>query len=102
MSAATYDAKTADWLSCIAQNYGNGALSSHGVLTGLTAHGNAPVTTLTAQVEGTIAASTTSVLPFDTLFSAQATTTSKTNAARLVTGAISPAEFMRRVQADLG
>ncbi|TFC14638.1 extracellular solute-binding protein [Cryobacterium algoritolerans] len=102
MSAATYDSKTADWLSCIAQNYGNGALSSHGVLTGLTVHGNAPVTTLTAQVEGTIAASKTSVLPFDTLFSAQATSTSKTNAARLVTGAISPAEFMKRVQADLG
>ena len=72
------------------------------MLTGLTVNGTVDVPELTAAVQDTIAATDTSVLWFEALLNAQATTTSQTNAGQLVTGAISGAEFMKLVQADLG
>lgn len=101
MSQNTYDDNTAAWLKCIAENFGQESLSEQGVLTGLTVNGEVEVPELTAQVQETIAATETSVLWFEALLNAQATTTSQTNAGQLVTGAITGAEFMELVQADL-
>ena len=42
------------------------------------------------------------VLWFEALFNPKATTTSQTNAQRLVTGDMSPEDFMASVQGDLG
>lgn len=102
MSQTSYDDKSAAWLKCIAENFGQESLSAQGVLTGLTVNGEVEVPELTAQVQDTIAATDTSVLWFEALLNAQATTTSQTNAGQLVTGAISGADFMKLVQADLG
>ncbi|PPL17632.1 ABC transporter substrate-binding protein [Microterricola pindariensis] len=102
MSAKVYDDKVADWLGCIAENYGSAALKDQGTISGFKANSEVSgVDPLTQVVQTTISESTSSVLWFEALFSTKATTTSQTNAAQLVTGAISAEEFMKLVQADL-
>ncbi len=68
---------------------------SQGVITGFAT--NTPVEglpPLTQMVQEKIAATEQSVLWFEALFDAKAATTSQTNASQLVTGAITPEEFM--------
>jgi raffinose/stachyose/melibiose transport system substrate-binding protein len=65
---------------------------------------NTPVTgesPLAQAVQSTIAHTGQTVLWFEALFNAKATTTSQANAAPLVNGSISPQQFMAMVQADL-
>jgi raffinose/stachyose/melibiose transport system substrate-binding protein len=100
MSSKTYGPKTAAWLGCIAENYGVTALTA-GTVTGLKVNGTVEVSTLTQGVQDSIAATQTSVLWFEALFSAKASTTSQTNAALLVTGEMTPEEYMAAIQADL-
>ena len=102
MSKATYNDDTAAWLKCIAENYGTQSLADQGVISGFVA--NEPVdglSPLTVEVQDKINATEQSVLWFEALFDAKAATTSQTNASQLVTGAISPEDFMSMVQADL-
>jgi raffinose/stachyose/melibiose transport system substrate-binding protein len=102
LNAKLYNDKVGDWLGCIAENYGSASLEKDGTISGFKSNtevtGIAP---LTQEIQTTISESTSSVLWFEALFSTKATTTSQTNAAQLVTGAISPEDFMRLVQADL-
>ncbi|MCI2957129.1 extracellular solute-binding protein [Agromyces atrinae] len=102
MSKAAYTPEVADWLTCIAENFGTESLGEQGVLSGFAVNGEVDVPPLTAEIQARIDATEESVLWFEALFSAQATTTSQTNAAQLVTGAITPEKFMELVQADLG
>jgi raffinose/stachyose/melibiose transport system substrate-binding protein len=102
MSAKLYGPKAGAWLKCIAQNYGSAVLKDQSVISGFRA--NTPVTglsPLTQTIRSTIAQTGQTVLWFEALFSAKATTTSQTNAAPLVNGSISPQQFMSMVQADL-
>lgn len=95
----TFDDKVGDWVTCIAKNYGSVALKEQGSISGFRA--NTPVedpNALTTQVRDTIGESSESVLWFEALFSTRATTVSQTNAASLVTGGMSPEEFMATVQ----
>ena len=101
MSKAGYNDGAKAWLKCIAENFGTESLANQGVLTGLQVTGDVDVPALTAQVQEQIAAAESGVLWFEAKFPAEATTTSQTNAAQLVTGAITPEEFMTLVQADL-
>ncbi|MGW4803484.1 ABC transporter substrate-binding protein [Kitasatospora sp. NPDC004272] len=99
MNAKSFDAKTGDWVKCIAQNYGSVALKDQGTISGFKV--NTPVenaNAVTGQIRDTIGASKESVLWFEALFSTKATTVSQQNAAPLVTGAISPEKFMQLVQ----
>jgi raffinose/stachyose/melibiose transport system substrate-binding protein len=102
LNAKLYNDKVGDWLGCIAENYGSASLEKDGTISGFKSNtevtGIAP---LTQEIQTTISESTSSVLWFEALFSTKATTTSQTNAAQLVTGAISPEDFMKLVQADL-
>ena len=103
VSKKAYNDEVGAWLSCIADNYGAASLGDQGVLSGFTVNDDAvEVPPLTAELRTTIDESSDSVLWFEALFDAQATTTSQTNAAQLVTGAITPEQFMELVQADLG
>ena len=102
MSKATYNDDTSAWLKCIAENFGSQSLADQGVISGFVA--NDPVdglSPLTTEVQDKINATEQSVLWFEALFDAKAATTSQTNASQLVTGAISPEDFMSMVQADL-
>ncbi|HEY5906046.1 MAG TPA: extracellular solute-binding protein [Actinomycetota bacterium] len=102
LSKAAYDDDVEAWLGCVAENFGSSSLANQGVITGFAT--NTPVEDLpplTQTVQEKINDTTDSVLWFEALFDAKAATTSQTNAAQLVTGAISPEEFMEKVQADL-
>ncbi|GAA1936259.1 extracellular solute-binding protein [Microbacterium aoyamense] len=101
LSQASYNDDTAAWLKCIAENFGTESLASQGVITGFAAETPADLPPLTALVQDEITQTEQSVLWFEALFNAKAATTSQTNAAGLVTGQISPEDFMNLVQTDL-
>ncbi|MFF3409588.1 ABC transporter substrate-binding protein [Streptomyces sp. NPDC002742] len=99
LGAKSFDKNTGAWVSCIAKNYGSKALKDHGSISGFKV--NTPVTDaneVTTQVRDTISASKQNVLWFEALFGTKATTISQTNAAGLVSGSMSPEQFMRTVQ----
>ncbi|MCX4834878.1 extracellular solute-binding protein [Streptomyces sp. NBC_01016] len=99
LNAKSFDKKTRDWVSCIAKNYGSTALKDHGTISGFKVNGEVKDTnTVTTQVRDTVGSSKQNVLWFEALFSTKATTVSQTNAARLVTGSMSPKQFMQTVQ----
>ncbi|WP_328664947.1 extracellular solute-binding protein [Streptomyces sp. NBC_00328] len=99
LGAKSFDKNTGAWVSCIAKNYGSKALKDHGSISGFKV--NTPVTDaneVTTQVRDTISASKQNVLWFEALFGTKATTISQTNAAGLVSGSMSPEQFMQTVQ----
>ncbi|MGF3057098.1 ABC transporter substrate-binding protein [Microbacterium sp. YY-01] len=93
----TYSDEVADWLGCIADNYGNEALEQ-GQITGFVTDAEVDLPEITQVVADEVAASTDSVLWFEALFNAKASQVSSNNAALLVTGQISAEEFMTLVQ----
>ena len=93
----SYTPEVGEWLKCIANNYGNEALEQ-GQITGFVADVEVEQNEVTAAVSDTIATSTDSVLWFEALFPAKASSVSSTNAALLVTGKLSAEEFMKLVQ----
>lgn len=103
LNARTYDGPdgpVGGWLRCITENYGAAALAE-GSISGFTVEGETPeVSPLTQDVRDRIAGTTQSILFFEALFSTQATTTSQSTAAQLVTGGVTAQEFMDRIQAD--
>ncbi|KTS55928.1 ABC transporter substrate-binding protein [Microbacterium testaceum] len=102
LSAKAYNDNTGSWLTCIAKNYGAQSLSEANTISGFKVNGDVEADELTTLVQDRIASTKESVLWFEALFNAKATETSQKNAAQLVTGAISPQDFMSLVQADLG
>jgi raffinose/stachyose/melibiose transport system substrate-binding protein len=98
-SGKRFNAEVQDWVTCIAQNYGDRALSEEGVVSGFAIkHAPADLPPLTRIVQETSAGAGSSILWFEALFSAKATTVSQQSAAPLATGRLSGAEFMSRVQ----
>ncbi|GII98873.1 carbohydrate ABC transporter substrate-binding protein (CUT1 family) [Sediminihabitans luteus] len=102
MSESTFDDGAADWLGCIADNFGTTSLQDQGVVTGFAAEKGDDLPALTSTVLDQIDQADTTVLWFEALFNPKATTTSTSNAQLLVTGQMSPEDFMAAVQADLG
>lgn len=88
------------WLKFVAQNYGDEALALKGQVSGFVVHNPPkslpPQTQLTMQL---IQTTKSPVLWFEALFGAKATTISQKDAAPLVTGQMSPQQFMSNVQA---
>lgn len=102
MNANLVNDDTTGWLECIVENYGSTALEQENRVSGFTLNEEvADVPELTSMVQEQVAETETTVLWFEALFSAEATTTSQRNAAPLVTGSISAEEFMELVQADI-
>ncbi|MGO2097711.1 MAG: ABC transporter substrate-binding protein [Candidatus Microbacterium stercoravium] len=102
MNANLVNDDTTGWLECIVENYGSTALEQENRVSGFTLNEEvADVPELTSMVQEQVAETETTVLWFEALFSAEATTTSQRNAAPLVTGSLSAEEFMQKVQADL-
>ncbi|MDX3376520.1 extracellular solute-binding protein [Streptomyces sp. ME02-6991-2A] len=102
LGSKNFDKKTGAWVSCIAKNYGSTALKDHGSISGFKV--NTPVkdaNEVTTTVRKTISSSQQNVLWFEAFFSTKATTASQTNAAGLVTGSVSPKQFMETVQSAL-
>jgi raffinose/stachyose/melibiose transport system substrate-binding protein len=102
VSAKSYNAKVGDWLSCITKNYGASSLKDQGTISGFKPNGDTgTLPPLTQIVQSTISKTTTSTLWFEALFNTKATETSQTNAAPLLTGAITAQDFMKKIQDDL-
>ncbi len=101
--AATFGPKVADWAKCITENFGEMSLVEQNTISGFKVPDEvwAEQPQLTQDVHDRIAASTESVLWFEALFNAKAGQDSSKNAALLVTGQISPEEFMSTLQTDL-
>jgi raffinose/stachyose/melibiose transport system substrate-binding protein len=99
--AKTLGPKVEAWLKCIVSNYGSGVLSDYGTLSGFKLTSAAPSgqSALATKVQSTIASSSQSVLWFEAQLSTKATTVSQQNAAPLVSGSMSAADFMAAVQA---
>ncbi|CAM5659373.1 hypothetical protein SALBM135S_03695 [Streptomyces alboniger] len=99
LASKSFDKKTGDWVSCIAENYGSTALKDHGSISGFTVNTEVKdANEVTTQVRDTISASKRNVLWFEALSSTKATTVSQQNAAGLVNGSTSPEQFMKTVQ----
>lgn len=102
--ASTYskDNNTGKWIKCIAEGYGTEALKQ-GQITGFKV--NTPVsglTSTTSAVQDVLNSNkAASVLWFEALFNAKASSDSNTNAALLVTGQMTAEKFMQTVQDDL-
>ncbi|MEL7977981.1 extracellular solute-binding protein [Isoptericola sp. F-RaC21] len=102
MSKDRFDDGAKDWLGCIADGFGPQSLTGQGVVTGFKAETDAEVPPLTSTVLDQIDKADTTVLWFEALFNPKATTTATSNAQLLVTGQMSPEDYMAAVQADLG
>jgi raffinose/stachyose/melibiose transport system substrate-binding protein len=89
------------WIKCIAENYGSVALGDSARISGFRVNEEVEVDELTSTIQEQLAATETTVPWFEGLFTPQATSTSQQNAAPLVTGEVSPEEFMELVQGDL-
>ncbi|NGO77640.1 extracellular solute-binding protein [Streptomyces sp. YC504] len=99
LSEKSFDKNTGAWVSCIAKNYGSTALKDHGAISGFKVNTEVKdANEVTTQVRDTISSSKQNVLWFEALFSTKATTVSQTNAAGLVSGSLSPQQFMQTVQ----
>lgn len=102
MSQKLYGPKVGDWLSCITENFGSGILASQGAISGFKI--NTPVEdvpVLTTEIQGLMADSTESLLWFETLFDEKTGDFAQFNIAQVITGDMSPADYLAGVQASL-
>jgi raffinose/stachyose/melibiose transport system substrate-binding protein len=102
VNKAKYNTAVGGWLAYMAQNYGDVALQKEGAVTGFVVH-NPPANldSLTSLVQAQIQKVSQPVLWFEAEFSTKATNISQQDAAPLVTGAMSPNDFMSAVQQAL-
>ncbi|MFP3712115.1 ABC transporter substrate-binding protein [Puerhibacterium sp. TATVAM-FAB25] len=97
--AKDFGTTNADWVACIAKNYGGTVLENEGVVSGFTIDNPpADLPALTQSVQETMADAETSVLWFEALFTAKGTTVSQNNAIPLISGQIDGKQFMELVQ----
>ncbi len=97
-----YNATIGQWLAYIAKNYGDMALQKEGAVTGFVVHNKpANVDPLTTTILDLVNKVRQPVLWFEAQFSQKATNISQQDAPLLVTGAMSPKDFMSAVQAAL-
>jgi raffinose/stachyose/melibiose transport system substrate-binding protein len=90
---------TKAWLGCIVENYGDTVLKDNGVVSGFKIDNppaDLPATTKLVQEQ--IEKAPSSVLWFEALMSAQATTVSQSNGGGLANGSITGEQFMKLVQ----
>ncbi|WP_198144516.1 ABC transporter substrate-binding protein [Parafrankia sp. EUN1f] len=101
-SSVADNEKAKAWVQCIAENYGTTALRDKGQITGFTLSEKVDVPPLTKVVQEQITATSQSVLWFEALFPASATTASQQNAGLLGSGQKSGKDFMSAVASELG
>lgn len=98
----TFGPKVKAWVKCITENFGEMSLRDQNTISGFKVKNEVPnQPAITKDVQQRISTSTESVLWFEALFNAKAGQDSSKNAALLVTGQMSPQEFMSTLQTDL-
>jgi raffinose/stachyose/melibiose transport system substrate-binding protein len=102
INAKLYGANGKAWLKCIADNYGSASLKDQGTFSGFKV--NTPVSSLpplTSSIQSIIDKTQQSVLWFEAYFGQKANADASNNAAPLVTGQMSPQQYMSILQSDL-
>jgi raffinose/stachyose/melibiose transport system substrate-binding protein len=102
VSSAQFGPKTADWIACIAENYGAQALNDAGIISGFKV--NEEVTDIsenTAEIQERITGIEETVLWFEALFDPKSNSLASTNATLLTTGQMSPEDYMAALQESI-
>jgi raffinose/stachyose/melibiose transport system substrate-binding protein len=100
-SSKSFGPKSAAWLTCIAKNYGKLAADA-GQISGLKANGSVTTTSAaTKTIQDTVGSAKESVLWFEALMDSKSNALASTNVALLVSGQLSPADYMAKLQASL-
>lgn len=102
ISAKTYGPKVADWVSCIAENYGALALNEAGIISGFEV--NEEVTDIspnTAEIQEKIADIDETVLWFEALFDPKSNSLASTNVTLLTTGQMTAEDYMADLQESI-
>lgn len=100
---AQYGPLVADWLSCIASNYGQQALQDAGILSGFQVNGEVTdIPESTTQIQEILAGiDDETVLWFEALMDQQSNSLASTNVTLLVTDQMSAEDYMAELQASL-
>ncbi|QKJ20644.1 ABC transporter substrate-binding protein [Microbacterium hominis] len=102
INAEQFGPKVVDWISCIAENYGQQALQSAGVISGFEVNGEVTdIPTNTAAIQERIAGIDETVLWFEALMDSQSNSLASTNVTLLTTGQMSPEDYMTELQASI-
>ncbi|GGO65186.1 ABC transporter substrate-binding protein [Microbacterium nanhaiense] len=101
-NAKTMGPKTEAWFGCIAENYGKQALETSGIVSGFQVNGEvADVAPVTKMVQEKVADIDETVLWFEALFDAKTGSLASTNGSLLVSGDMSPEDYMAALQASV-
>lgn len=99
VNAKEFGPKVVDWIACIAENYGQQALQSAGVISGFRVNGDVTdISDSTAEIQERIAGIDETVLWFEALFDPQTNSLASSNVTLLTTGQMSPEDYMAALQ----
>ncbi|MGN6219746.1 MAG: ABC transporter substrate-binding protein [Microbacterium sp.] len=102
VNAEQFGPKVQDWISCIAENYGQQALQDAGVISGFKVNGEVTgISENTADIQQRIEGIDETVLWFEALFDPKSNSLASTNVTLLTTGQMSPEDYMKDLQASL-
>ncbi|MFF2486462.1 ABC transporter substrate-binding protein [Microbacterium sp. NPDC058062] len=102
INAEQFGPKVVDWISCIAQNYGQQALQNAGVISGFKVNGDVTdISENTAEIQERIAGIDETVLWFEALMDSKSNSLASTNGTLLTTGQMTPEEYMTQLQASI-
>ncbi len=102
INAKQFGPKVVDWVSCIAENYGQQALQDAGVISGFKVNGEVTdISENTAEIQERIAGIDETVLWFEALFDPKSNSLASTNATLLTTGQMSAEDYMAELQASI-
>jgi raffinose/stachyose/melibiose transport system substrate-binding protein len=102
VNAQQFGPKVQDWISCIAENYGQQALQDAGVISGFKVNGEVTgISENTADIQQRIEGIDETVLWFEALFDPKSNSLASTNVTLLTTGQMSPEDYMKDLQASL-
>lgn len=102
MRAKDFGPKSGAWLKCIAENFGEEALKTSGQISGLKVNKEvATVAPATKMVQEKVAGAKESVLWFEALMDSKSNALASTNVSLLVTGQMSPADYMAKLQTSI-
>jgi len=102
INAEQFGPKVVDWVSCIAENYGQQALQDAGVISGFKVNGDVTdISANTAEIQERIADIDQTVLWFEALMDSKSNSLASTNATLLTTGQMSAEDYMTQLQASI-
>lgn len=102
MSAELYNEGAADWLTCIAENYGSSAMENQGVISGFRLNEEvSDVPALTSEIQDIMSETEVTLTWLEAFLPEKAAGEAGTNAGPLLTGSMSPEDYAAALQAGM-